>query len=217
MRDTKSRRIHISAAFLLLALPILCLSAQQAFAVDVFFNGVRVSGLKNQSFKNCTVRFDASGNVHIAAQGYSVKRVDQSTTTAPRANRPTKYSPPPSTRVTSQYFLYARAPRPGYSQYDVDVYLNGKWIRKVRNGEKQAVLEVTKYLKPGKNVVHFAATKNFGGKPRRSFSAADHIEVFIGEGNRGGGTVNITTTLADFKASADRTDNFGRETTIQIK
>ena len=49
-----------------------------AWAVEVFFNGVRVSGLKNQTFRNCGVRFDGNGNVYISAKGYSVKRVDQS-------------------------------------------------------------------------------------------------------------------------------------------
>ena len=47
-------------------------------------------------------------------------------------------------------------------------------------------------------------------------SAADEVKVFVGLGSKGGGTVNITTTLVDFKANASTTKNFGREQTITV-
>jgi hypothetical protein len=180
-----------------------------ARAVEVYFNGVRVSGLKNQSFRNCGVRFDASGNVYITAKGYTVKRKEQSGSSG------TVSATTPST--AKQYYIYSRSSRPGYAQYDVDIYLNGKWVRKVRNRDSQVVVDITRKLKPGKNIVHFAATKNYDGKPRRSTSASDYLQVFIGIGNKGGGTVNITSTLAEFKATASTTKNFGQEQTITVK
>lgn len=181
--------------------------SRDVWATEVFFNGVRVSGLKNQSFKNCSVRFDNDGNVHVTAKGYSVKRVDQSGGGQAAAKTPS---------VSKQYYLYAKSSKPGFVQYDIDVYINGKWIRKIRNAERQVVLDISRRLRKGKNIVHFAATKNYGGKGRLSTSAVDEVKVFIGLGSKGGGTVNITTTLADFKANAGSTKNFGREQSITV-
>jgi len=181
--------------------------SRDAWAVEVFFNGVRVSGLKNQNFKNCGVRFDGDGNVHITAKGYSVKRVDQSGGSKTAPSTP---------GVSKQYYLYAKSSRPGFVQYDIDVYINGKWVKKIRNSERQVVMDISRSLRKGKNIVHFAATKNYGGKGRLSTSAADEMSVFIGLGSKGGGTVNITTTLADFKANASTTKNFGREQTVTV-
>jgi hypothetical protein len=181
--------------------------SRDVWATEVFFNGVRVSGLKNQSFKNCSVRFDNDGNVHVTAKGYSVKRVDQSGGSQAAAKTP---------GVSKQYYLYAKSSKPGFVQYDIDVYINGKWIRKIRNAERQVVLDISRRLRKGKNIVHFAATKNYGGKGRLSTSAVDEVKVFIGLGSKGGGTVNITTTLADFKANAGSTKNFGREQSITV-
>ena len=83
--------------------------------------------------------------------------------------------------------------------------------------QSQVIADITSKLTPGKNVVHFAATKNFGGKSRLSTAASDFIQVFVGVGNRGGGTVNITATLVDFKATAATTNNYGKERTIEIQ
>lgn len=180
-----------------------------AGAAEVYFNGVRVSGaLKNQTFKNCHVRFDNSGNVHITAKGYEVKKLGDG---AKGGTSDTSDS------VSKQYYLYSRATKAGAVQYDIDVYINGKWVRKIRNTENQVVLDVSKKLRKGKNVIHFAATKNYGGKPRKSSSPSDYVQVFVGRGTKGGGTVNITSVLASFKAPASRTDNFGQEMSVEVK
>lgn len=214
----------------LLSLAVVALllgSASRTEAVEVFFNGVEVGGLKNQSFEHCSVRFDANGNVYITAKGYTVKRLEQGGG-AQVGRRPpvpsgpsgvTQPSVPPTptpTAVTKQYFLYSRASRSGFAQYDIDVYVNGKWIRKIRNSDSQVVTDITRKLQPGRNVVQFAATKNYRGKSRLSTSAGDYIHVFIGSGSKGGGTVNITSTLAQFKATASTTANFGQEQTINV-
>lgn len=190
-----------------LAAAAVIVAAGPSLAVEVYFNGVQVTGLKNQSFEGCKVRFDTDGNVHVTARGYTVKRLDQGG------------ADPKGTVAAegSKYFLYSKASREGYAQYDVDIYINGKWVKKVRNSESQIVMDITSRLRPGKNVVQFAATKSYGGKPRLSSSPSDYVEVFVGIGNRGGGTVNITTTLASFKATASRTDNFGQEQTVTVR
>ena len=194
-----------------LLLVVACLFvASPAFAtVEVYFNGVRVTGLKNQLFEGCKVRFDAKGNVHVTAKGYTVK-------TAEKASGDTSKGTPKAT-LSNHYFLVSAGKAPKSAQYDVDVFVNGKWVRKIRSSEDQVVFEITSHLKKGKNVINFSATKNFGGKPRVGTTADVYLRVLVGLGNQGGGTVNITKTLVDFRAPASRVDNFGTTGTILAK
>ena len=223
--------------FILLAFSLISDVAQAQGGI--YINGVRVNGLKNHAFQHCDVKFDAVGNVHITAKGFKIKAIPQTPTPrtlpptirrtappppptpkplpppVPRAQpRPTpRKVPPPKARFNPalKYFLVSQNTRPGSVQFDVDVYINRRWVRKVRNRDSQLVFAVNRYLKPGKNTVHFAATKNYDGKARLSSSAADYIRIIIGTGTRGGGTVNITESLLEFKASADKTKNFNKE------
>lgn len=187
----------------LLLVAVGLLMASPAIAAEVYFNGVRVTGLKNQSFEGCTVRFDAKGDVHVTAKGYTVKTADKATDTG------NKKSP-----LSNHYFLVSAGKKPQMAQYDVDVFVNGKWARKIRSSEEQVVFEITSHLKKGNNVINFSATKSFGGKPRAATTADIYLRVLVGLGNQGGGTVNITKTLVDFRAPASRVDNFGTSGTI---
>ena len=119
---------------------------------------------------------------------------------SPKKAAPAKHRYNPSL----SYFLVAQTNKPGHVQYDVDVYINRTWIRKIRSRDSQVVFKVNRYLKVGKNVVNFAATKNFGNTARLSNSPSDFIRILIGTGTKGGGTVNITEGLVDFRVSADK-------------
>ena len=48
-------------------------STAASWAVTVYLNGVPITGVPNQTFKNCTVTTDASGNVYIDAPAYKVR------------------------------------------------------------------------------------------------------------------------------------------------
>ena len=190
----------------LLVVVSLSILSAHAGAVEVYFNGTRVTGLKSQSFDNCSVRFDASGNVHVTAKGYKVKRLTE----------PGKGGAPPKATSPKQYFIYSEARRPGYAQYDVDVYINGARVRRIRSAEGQVVEEISDKIQPGRNAIHFAATKNLGGKPRRSTLDSDFIKIIIGIGKKEGGAVTITSPVASFKATASTTNNFGRQQSITV-
>ena len=67
-------------------------------------------------------------------------------------------------RAVGRTFIYS----PNHSREQVtrlqrtlagDVFVNAKFSRKIRAGEPQVVLEITRYLHPGANKVLFAATK----------------------------------------------------------
>jgi len=181
--------------------------ALPAEAAEVYFNGVRVTGLRSQSFKNCLVRFDAKGNVYISAKGYTVRTVDQASSKAGIKRG----------KLTKRYFLVSAGSSSKSVQYDVDVFINGKWVRKIRSSEGQVVAEVTGHLIRGNNRINFSATKNYGGKPRASSSSGAYLRVLLGSGNQGGGTVNITRTLVDFRTPANRTDNCSKAVNVVVQ
>jgi len=81
----------------------LLVFAPVAMARSVFLNGVDISGVKNQTFKNATVTIDHNGDVHVTAKGYKVQLVDQDTEPAAsarfmpaRRRRSTLSAPAPS-------------------------------------------------------------------------------------------------------------------------
>ncbi len=235
-----------------LVLVVLPANSQAGY---VYLNGVPAGGLKNQKFQNCTVVFDAKGNVQITAPGVKIKAVPQPgaparppaapaarpapvaapatppppmTTTPSRPPprpavappKPAAPAPPPPKRtgpLTQRYFLIAIPTVTGIAQFDVDVFINKQHVRKVRNRESQVTFELTKYLRWGRNEVQFAATKNMGGKSRKSSSETDLLRLVIGPGIKGGGTVKLSEILADFRAPASKVVNFGATQHIDLK
>jgi hypothetical protein len=203
---------------------------------SVFLNGVRIDGLTNQTFdKVSSVRFDDQGNVHIVAPGYTVKTMEvpapaasaptappvaPAAPAAPAAPTPTAAPvapaapPPPApaapTRITQRYWLVTEQSAQGKTEYDIDLFINSAWVRKLRNGEGQVITELTRYLRPGKNTVRMMASKVLTG-PRRSQSAEHVFQVIIGEGNEGGGRVMIDKPLIRFQRTAAQTEDVTEE------
>ncbi|OJH35047.1 hypothetical protein [Cystobacter ferrugineus] len=213
-------------------IPALVLSALLPLSAlaSVFLNGVRIDGLTNQTFdKVSSVRVDDQGNIHIVAPGYTVKTVDVPAPTAPAPTAPVAApaapaptaapvapaSPPAPapaapTRITQRYWLVTEQSAQGKTEYDIDLFINSAWVRKLRNGESQVITELTRYLRPGRNTVRMMASKVVTG-PRRSQSAEHVFEVIIGEGNEGGGRVMIDKPLIRFQRNAAQTEDVTEE------
>jgi len=181
--------MRLTLLSLLLAVP--------AFAGGLFINGVNVDGLTNQSFDKVNVRIDEKGNVLIDAPGYSVKKLGGS---APE--------PEATGQLTKRYILVTEQNPMGMTEYDIDLFINGKFIRTMRSGEDQIVSDVTKYLRAGKNAVQFQAKKNFASKGEPKSVSKSHVfRVIIGEGEMGSDQVLIEKQVVKFeRTAADMSD-----------
>jgi hypothetical protein len=205
------------------------LAPMLALAGSVFLNGVNIDSVKNTRFEKATVRIDAEGNVHIDAPGYAarvttvtpspapapaapatpVAAPDSGVTTPAQAPAASSQAPAPAAvpdRISQRYWLVTEQTTPGMTDFDIDVYVNSRWLRRLRNNEDQVVVDITRQLRPGPNAVTLIARKAVGGT-RRSTSPSNVFKVIIGEGNEGGGNVMIDTPLIRFqKTAADAQD-----------
>jgi len=113
-------------------------------------------------------------------------------------------------RLTRRYFLATEHGQPG-TQYDLAIFINAQWIREVKASEPQVVMEVTRYLKPGRNKLVVAATKRLQGE-RLSSSRDVALKLVLGEGDAGGEHVMIEQVLVEARRTAaeteDRTDEY---------
>lgn len=181
-------------------LAMLALAASDlAQAKSVYLNGVNIDGVANQTFENCSVEIDAQGNIHIKAKGYQVKQATPDTA-GPTATVPTAAR-------SRRYWVVTEKNFPGMTQYDIDIFINSVWVRRITSDEEQVVFEVSKYVKPGKNVIHFTATKNFGAT-RKSHSPQHYFKIILGEGNVGGDNVMIDNPLVEYKRTAAESRTF---------
>jgi hypothetical protein len=194
----------------MLAIPLLIGS--------VFLNGVNIDTLRGQSFEKCrTVRIDEKGDVYLDCPAYQVEQAPAPAPAAPPAAQAVQASTSaaPAT-ISKHYWLVTDETAGGMAQYDMDVFVNAKWIRKVKAGEQQAVVEITKYLVPGPNKIIFAATKHME-QGRKSNSPNSYLKIIIGEGEAGGNNVMIDNPLFEVKRTAAETDNVNEERTVNAR
>jgi len=173
--DTK--RLLFVLLFLLLALPI--------FAGSIFLNGVKIDGVRDQEFKAVNVKIDKDGNILISAPQYIVKTSD---------NEPQKPSAPTQAKA---YFLVTQISKDGRGGYDIDLFINGNWVKKITNKDEQIVMDLTKYMTNGKNTIRLTGVKakDEAANPQ----SQGFTEVIIGEGTAGKNNVVIDKPLVDYK------------------
>ncbi len=194
-------------ALLTLAVAVFLMVPASGSAASVFLNGVRIDAARNQEFKNCSVKIDAKGNILISAKGVRARGGQKMSDIA----EPTNPGGPP----TKRYFLVTEKAAPGMSQYDIDLFINAKWVRKLLDEEDHIYLELTKHLKQGDNKIRFIARKNFAAG-RRSSSPNHYFRVVVGEGDSGGRNVMITRKLIDYKRTAFESKNFTNEFIVKV-
>jgi hypothetical protein len=206
-------------------LPVAVLAfALSAFSAparaSVFLNGTNVDNSQlSAKMERCTVTFDGKGNVLISAPGYQVESVQDPATDGATTTASTTTAATTSTSVaapailTKKYFVVSEQAQQGMSQYDIDLYIDSKWVRKFHSDDEQVVSEVTQFMRPGVNKILFVAKKNIVGA-RKSFSPEATYRITLGEGEATGDKVVIDNPLVSFKRSADQTEDTSQEFAI---
>ncbi len=110
------------------------LAVTLSLVASVFLNGVNIDGLRGQTFEKCkTVRIDERGDVHLDCPAY---QVEQAPTAAPAQQPPAATGAsgavPASATVpaalTKHYWLVTEQTENGAAQYDMDIWINSKWL-----------------------------------------------------------------------------------------
>jgi len=183
-----------------------------ADARSVYLNGVNIDGVTGQEFKNCTIKVDADGNLWITAKDYVVKPTDGK---EPLAQPPGGAPQPLTGIITKKYWLVTEISPAGRSGYDVDVYINNNWVKKVQNNDEQIVMDITKHMRAGGNVVKFAAIKAKGQAAVPGSKA--FTNVIVGEGSSGGNNVVIDKPILEYKRFASEGQPFVNEHTVTAR
>jgi len=204
----------VIVAMLLAPLAALAASQLSINGVPIGSVSLHVKGLENISFEKCTnVKVEPNGDVKIECPGYDLRSQLPPEALEP----PPKPVTPPKEllgKVSKRYWLVtSQTQPPGMTQFDVDLYVNGKWVRRFKNDEGTAVVEITKHMVPGANKIILAGTKNLIGG-RKSTSADAQYRFVIGEGDIQGANLRIDKVLLDAKRTAAETENVNDEKDI---
>jgi hypothetical protein len=160
--------------------------------------------------------------VPIEARGYAVRGAAAPPPPAPASGGagPPAVAASPSAaepRLARRYFLATEQSQPDGTQFDVEVFVNATWIRVIRSSDPQLVLEITRYLRPGRNTLTLASTKRLQGVARRSYGAEVTLRVVVGEGNVGGDHVVIETPLVVMTRTAAEVDDRVEEFSLDAR
>jgi hypothetical protein len=182
----------------------LLVVASSASAGDVYLNGVKVDGLRDQLFQNADVRFDGKGDVHITVKGVTVQVQG-----APGSVGQTAAAP----GLQHHYFLVSSKTSPGATQYDIQVHINGQFVTKCRSADGQLAMDVTRFLRPGQNQIVFTAFKNLADA-RKAFGSDQKFTLILGRGKSRGDQIVIERTLSTYVRTAADVSNDSHAVTV---
>lgn len=187
-----------------------------ALALEVFLNGVRATGAKLADLVNCSVRFDADGNLHIISPGYRVVddgkgnlRIEGQSDLA--AAKP---STAPAAKPKGRYVLtYQPHPRVNFS---FDVYVGGKLFRKIGLDTGAFTVELTQELLPGANVLRVVGTPG-DSVPGGEDADIAALRIYRGDATADGTFVARKPAVWELVRAAIDRDAVDRSYTLQIE
>jgi len=162
-----------------------------ALGVEIFLNGIQVTGAKEQVIENAKVILDKRGDVHIEASSYKVQENQLPTREAAAAQVP---RPAVAQSLTRNYYLVNEVIRAGKVGVRLTIQVNDRQVGTLTDENLQLALELNPYLQPGSNRVSLLATPVLGALP-----APGQWTVVIGEGKNRGAELTITKVLSEFK------------------
>jgi hypothetical protein len=199
------------------ALFILCLSSSAAQASTLYINGVRVDGLSNVKLHNVDLEIDDKGDLHVTAKGYSVNVAE---------TNPPKPVPPARTNTNANANANAKsgAPAPKYTlamsesgdpQWDVDIYVNGQFVRRFQSGQAPPPVDVTRFIKPGDNSIRFRAVKQEGQV--RSVQPSEFVQITVDAETQLATGAHEHTRIYSYRRTAAETGLFDDSISISTR
>jgi hypothetical protein len=183
--------------------------AMTGSAAEVYLNGVRITGLTNQKLQNASVELDANGDVRISAPDYKIREVDVDGKGAAPAPKPVA--------LTASYFLITEVSQPNATGYQIQVIVNNKLVKTLKDDIPQNVVELNPFLSKGANTISLRAIPP-SGKRVRTGNANHSFAALIGQGKgTPGGQLNIEDVLGEFKVTATEQKEKTQSFNIQAK
>ena len=194
---------------------LAALWAVPVLAMDVFVNGLKATGLRTSELVNCTVKFDADGNMHILSPGYNIviddKGLPKLTGTSDLVGLP----PTGAMGTTKNRYVLVYQPNVKVA-VQFDVYVNQKLFRHIGLADSAFTVDLTQDLKPGINDIRVI------GKPEKGPGGGTEVDVALvkvlaGRENADGRFVAKSPAVWEFVRSAvdaqplDRTGRFTAE------
>jgi len=172
----------------------VALCAGAAGAVEVYLNGVKITGLADQTIEKATVTLDKAGHVHISAPEYKVREVGAA---------PPPVAPPPAAKpgLQRKYFVITDAARPHLTGYSVQLMVNSRFVRTFDDSITQNIIELNEHLQAGANTVSFLG-KRPAGKTAAGAGPNDVLTILIGHGRTDGGQLVIEEVIGELKIPA---------------
>ena len=191
---------------------VLFWNALPCRAVEIYFNKVKITGLKDQQFKNCGLKFDANGDLYISASQYKVKQVGEGEDIQPEK----EITPRKDKLVTKDYFLVFQQTARNATGYNLTLLINKKLVRSILNRETQVVIPVTDYLRKGKNTLTVKAVKKNYSKAMKK-DKTSVINLILGMGKSKNQQLMIEKPLVEYKRRANETKNYKNDFIFQAK
>lgn len=185
-------------------------------SLKVFINEVEVTGLTNQEFKNCTVNFDAKGNINISAPGYKIKRLDSDSSqgSSSSSSSTTVVTKKSGKKPKSKYFLVTEQLQ-GKKVWDkYSLIVNGSVVKTFESSDGILLEDISKHFDVGTNQIVITAAKK-DDYPGGSKSV--WYRVIIGEGHEEGKKIVIDKTLMQLTRKGSDADPDSKSKTIEAK
>jgi hypothetical protein len=187
-----------------LSFAVLCSAvALPALALDVYVNGVKATGLKNADLLNCTVKFDADGNLHILSPGYGVTADKDGNPRLSGQSDLVGVKDSLAGKLKMRYVLVYQ-PNPKVN-FQFEIIVNNKPFKKIGLDQGPFTVELTQDLRPGANQIRVIG-KPGDAPPQGAESDVAALKVFKGEEKEGGTFVAKPPAVWEFvRAAVDRT------------
>jgi hypothetical protein len=168
----------------------LLLAASGVSAADIYVNGKQIRGITDLTIENCTVTFNARGDIYITAPDMDVLP----TAAQGQQVNSTDLTKPQGSFLKHRYFLFTQATSPGAVPFTFTVKVNGKVVKEITAEETQTTEELTLHLDKGSNRLEIISTY----LPGKSGSSADSFSIFVGRGAPNSGSLEINKVLLNY-------------------